>query len=237
MQPVTVFLVCAGLSAGCGGGDTKAARAKPTAKRTPKKKKAPVQPAIRAPMPSLEDAEIERPGALVRVFRRPITSGVILVKDERVTDAAGAAERTDELVAQGWKRWPPMPAPELASALAEPHPGLADCPYLMPASDLPRDLLTAPGRTVTCFRTVADLEQALDREAVIQYHQGQAVPCQELRAITIRDLREPRIRELRDQCRRMGITVTPRGTKAESHREVIRRSKRNRTAAKVINRH
>ncbi len=151
-----------------------------------------------------------------------------------MADQTTAQERTAALVAQGWRPWPPWPAPELASALADAHPGLKECPYLLAASDEPKDLLVRPDRTVTCFESVAQMEEALEREAVIRFHQGQAVPCVELRSIKIKDLKQARVRALMHRCRAMGIVVEARGTKIERGREVRRRTKRNRAPTKPI---
>lgn len=189
---------------------------------------------LAAPNVAFEGAVPRAAGELVRVFKRPITTGVIEAHEERLPDVVSRDERVALLQAQGWSLWPPNAAPELASALSHAHPGLSDCPFLMAVSDEPDDLFSEPQRTVTCFRTVENVEEALEREAVIRFHLGAALPCLELRSLTVREAASARIRDLKARCRQMGIAVLPKGSATEGSPAVTRRSKRNRTFTRRI---
>lgn len=208
-------------------------RAKPKAK--PKSRRAEDVAALAAPsMLELESSVPDPAGDLVRVYRRPITHGVIAVHDERVPGERAANERRAELLAEGWRLWPPSASPELAAALADAHPELVDCPFLFRVSQLPDNLLVEPRRHVTCFRTLAGLEEALEREAVIRYHQGQATPCGELRVMSTRERRSPGVRELQERCEAMGILIAPAPDTLGYELEISTRSKRNRTFTRRI---
>ena len=98
----------------------------------------------------------------------------------------------------------------------------------------PDKLLSAPERTVTCFQSVQGLDEALEREAVIRFQRGEAIPCLELRSVKVADMKEPRIRDLRQRCRQLGVDFENRGTKVENSLEVRRRSGRNRHHTKAV---
>ncbi len=204
----------------------------PRPKRTPptEKEKPKASPAAETD----ENGEKLPPGVSVRMYRRPMTSGVLEVHSERVANEATATERRSEMKADGWSDWPPMPAPELAETLAYAHPELANCSYLMPVTREPKDITDEPVRTVTCFEDVEEVEAALEREQVLGHQRGQAIPCLELRSIRPADMAKPRIRELRARCRQLGLSFELRGTKLERSREVRKRTKRNRKRTKMV---
>ncbi len=78
--PVVMLAFAVGIF-GCGGGAAAPAPAEASTQKRPKRKQKALYPKVRAPMPSLEDEVPAAPGTLVRVFRRPVTSGVIEVMD------------------------------------------------------------------------------------------------------------------------------------------------------------
>ena len=175
----------------------------------------------------------EATGVLVRVFKRPMTSGVIEVFEAFAADEGSAAQHKAELSADGWRSWPPSPAPELANALADAHPALKDCPFLFAASDEPKDALEDPVRTVTCYKTVAEIAVALERERVLQYKYGMALPCQELRRISEKEWHRPTVLRLRAHCKAMGVDVEP-GLAKDAPVTLRKRAKRNRTIKRRI---
>lgn len=137
------------------------------------------------------------------MWRRPVTTGVIQVHEERVLDAAAERARESSLLAAGWLAWPPTPAPEAANALAEAFPPLLDCPFLMEESEEPASWLEEPEAHIACFRSVAELDKAREREEQIQLRHSRALPCAELRAAP-RPADAAYRRELKEVCAAMG---------------------------------
>ncbi len=147
-------------------------------------------------------------GKLVRVFRRSITTGVIQVHDERVGTDSLVDQRVDALLLQGWKKWPPSPAPEFVVAMAEQNPDYGDCPFLAAVSDKVTSPVDLPQKRLSCFASVNELELALAREAQLRFMHAQALPCSDLARFSRHDLQK-RVKELRAYCTALGVHIKP----------------------------
>lgn len=157
-------------------------------------------------------------GRLLRMYRRPVATGIIQVHEERVADLEGHRRGVTRLRRSGWRPWPPQPAPELAGRIA----GLDDreCPFLYAVAERAAEWPHPPERKLTCFSTVHELELALAREAQLHANHARTLPCVELRGLAKEDFR-PRVKELRAFCEAMGVEVEP-------DRDLVRRERRRR---------
>ena len=223
---MTAAAVCLGLSLvpGCS-----ASEAPVQAQRLPR-------PLTRPPPASdlLDLTPMVLGGVRVRVWRRPVTSGVIQVAEERVADATAAQARVAALVSDGWHAWPPGPAPEAADTLAAANPAMRDCPYLMEESEEPENWLDEPAAHVACFQSVAELEKAREREEQILFRHSRAVPCAELRAAP-RPADAQYLRELKEVCAAM--SALPREPSDEEIRKAARTEQRNMRTVMPIAQH
>ena len=138
------------------------------------------------------------------------TQVIITVFQERLTDEEAAIEREANLIARGWKPWPPRAAPELAGQVAQINPTSKDCPFLLRTKAVPAHGLEKPIYTISCFRTVKLLEDALDTQERIAMVYEQARPCGQLLGVPPADYKL-RQKALRDQCSRFGIKFNPYG--------------------------
>lgn len=175
----------------------------------------------------------QRTGVLVRMFKRPMTSGVIEVFEAFAANEGSAAQHRKELRTDGWQTWPPTPAPELATALADAHPALKECPFLFAASDESKSTPKDPVRTVTCYQTVTEVVMALERERVFVHQYGMLLPCRELRTISEKDWHRPVVLKLRAHCKAVGLDVQPTLAK-DAPLALRKRAKRNRTLKRRI---
>lgn len=179
----------------------------PDKEKTEKTTKAPPP---RRPLKLEEFTPKHLEGMIVRVFRRSLTTAVITVQQERLTDEESAIERESKLIARGWKPWPPRAAPELTGQVAQIEPASKDCPFLMRTKAIPSHGLETPKYEISCFRTVQLMEDALDIQEKIELVYEQARPCRELVGRPPAD-DKLRHKRLRKQCSRFGIKFDPYG--------------------------
>jgi hypothetical protein len=117
------------------------------------------------------------PGILVRMYRRSSATGLIDVHSERVADD-NSVRRTQKTLSQdGWKEWPPPPAPELALGYSHLAEDSMDCGYLLHVTDRPTHWHIPPTKTIQCFARLDSVEKALYREEQISFHREREEWC------------------------------------------------------------
>jgi|GEM_PF-5578650 len=117
------------------------------------------------------------PGMLVRMYRRSSATGLIDVHSERVVDANASRRTQERLTQEGWEKWPPSPAPELALGYSHLTEDSMDCGYLLHVTNRPTNWLHPPMQTIKCFARLDSVEKAMDREDQILFHREREEWC------------------------------------------------------------
>ncbi len=166
-------------------------------------------------------------GVPVLLQRRVGIDPVIQLDYARAHDEASAAERRAALAAEGWRDYPPEPAPELASAyaldfrdrsrLVKDATPWDSCPFLVateledpmdprhddPAARPPEDSIFEP---VVCVVEPKELDAVVRRVVLARLAADRAAPCRRLARVGPTEMAELKVRptevvELRRHCK------------------------------------